>query len=33
MIENKALRRVFGPMRDEVTAGWRQLHKEELHNL
>jgi hypothetical protein len=27
------LRRIFEPNRDEVTGGWRKLHKEELHNL
>jgi hypothetical protein len=27
------LRRIFGPKRDEVTGGLRQLHNEELHNL
>jgi hypothetical protein len=27
------LRRIFGPMRVEVTGGWRKLHDEELHNL
>jgi hypothetical protein len=27
------LRRIFGPRRDEVTGGWRQLHNEELHTL
>jgi hypothetical protein len=26
------LRRIFGPMRDEVIGGWRKLHNEELHN-
>jgi hypothetical protein len=31
--ENKVLRRIFGPKRDEVTGGWRKLHNEELHNL
>jgi hypothetical protein len=31
--ENRVLRRVFGPKKDEVTQGWRRLHKEELHNL
>jgi hypothetical protein len=31
--ENGALRRIFGPKRDEVTGGWRKLHNEELHNL
>jgi hypothetical protein len=29
----KALRRVFGPKRDEVTGEWRRLHKQELHAL
>jgi hypothetical protein len=32
-LENRALRRIFGPKRDEVTAGWRKLYNEELHNL
>jgi hypothetical protein len=32
-IENRLLRRIFGPKRDEVTGGWRKLHNEELHNL
>jgi hypothetical protein len=27
------LRRIFGPKRDEVTAGWRKLHNEELQGL
>jgi hypothetical protein len=27
------LRRIFGPKRDGVTGEWRNLHKEELHNL
>jgi hypothetical protein len=31
--ENRVLRRIFGPMRDEVIGGWRKLHNEELHNL
>jgi hypothetical protein len=31
--ENKILRRIFGPKRDEVTGGWRKLHNEELNNL
>jgi hypothetical protein len=30
---NRVLRRMFGPSIDEVTAGWRKLHNEELHNL
>jgi hypothetical protein len=33
MFENRVLRRIFGPERDEVTGGWRKLHNEELHNL
>jgi hypothetical protein len=33
MFENRALRRIFGPKRDEVTGDWRKLHNEELHNL
>jgi hypothetical protein len=28
--ENRVLRRIFGPMKDEVTGGWRKLHNEEL---
>jgi hypothetical protein len=30
---NGVLRRIFGPKKDRVTGGWRQLHSEELHNL
>jgi hypothetical protein len=33
MSENRVLRRIFGPKRDEVTGKWRELHNEELHNL
>jgi hypothetical protein len=33
MFENRELRRIFGPKRDEVTGEWRKLHNEELHNL
>jgi hypothetical protein len=33
VFENRVLRRIYGPRRDEVTGGWRKLHKEELHNL
>ena len=29
MFENKVLRRIFGPRRDEVTGEWRRLHNEE----
>jgi hypothetical protein len=31
--ENRVLRRIFGPKRDEVTGEWKKLHNEELHNL
>ena len=33
MFENKVLRRIFGPMRNEVTGEWRRLHNEELNDL
>ena len=33
LFENRVLRRVFGPKRDEVTGEWRKLHKEELRDL
>ena len=33
MFENRVLRRVFGPKRDEVTGKWRKLHDEELRDL
>ena len=33
MFENRLLRRVFGPKRDEVTGEWRTLHTEELSDL
>jgi hypothetical protein len=33
VFENRVLRRIFGPKRDEVIGGWRKLHIEELHNL
>jgi hypothetical protein len=33
VFENRVLRRVFGPKRDEVTGEWRMLHKEELNDL
>jgi hypothetical protein len=31
--ENKVLRRIFGPKRDEVKGGWRKLQNEDVHNL
>ena len=33
VFENKGLRRIFGPKRDEVTGEWRKLHNEELNDL
>jgi hypothetical protein len=33
VFENRVLRRIFGPNRDEVTGDWRKLHNAELHNL
>jgi hypothetical protein len=33
VFENKVLRRIFGPKRDEVTGGWRKLHNEEVRDL
>jgi hypothetical protein len=33
VFENRVLRRIFGPKRDEVTGGWRKLYNEELHGL
>jgi hypothetical protein len=31
--DNRVLRRIFGPKREEVSGSWRRLHNEELHNL
>jgi hypothetical protein len=31
VFENRVMRRIFGPKRDEVTGEWRKLHNEELH--
>jgi hypothetical protein len=33
VFENRLLRRIFGPKRDEVTGEWRKLHNEELRDL
>jgi hypothetical protein len=33
VFENRVLRRIFGPKRDEVTGEWRRLHNEELCDL
>jgi hypothetical protein len=33
VFENRVLRRIFGPKRDEPTGAWRKLHNVELNNL
>jgi hypothetical protein len=33
LFENRVLRRIFGPKRDEKTSEWRKFHSGELHNL
>jgi hypothetical protein len=33
VFENRVLKRIFGPTRDEVTGEWGKLHNGELHNL
>jgi hypothetical protein len=33
VIENRVLRRIFRPKRDEVIKGWRKLHIQELHSM
>jgi hypothetical protein len=33
LFENRVLRRIFGPKRDEVTEEWKKLHNEELNDL
>jgi len=33
LFENRVLRRVLGPKRDEVTGKWRKLHNEDLRDL
>jgi len=33
VFENRVLRGIFGPGRDEVTGEWRKLHNEELNDL
>jgi hypothetical protein len=33
VFENRVLRRIFGPKRDEVKGGWRKPHNEKLHGL
>jgi len=33
VFENRVLRRIVGPKRDEVTGEWKKLHNEELNGL
>ena len=33
MFENGALRRIFGPKRNELTGEWRKLQKKDLNDL
>jgi hypothetical protein len=33
MFENRVLRKIFGPKKEEVTGEWRKLHNEELRDL
>jgi hypothetical protein len=33
VLENRVLRRITGPKRDEVTGEWRKVHNQELNNL
>jgi hypothetical protein len=33
VFENRVLRTIFGPNRDEVAGGWRKLHNEERHSF
>jgi hypothetical protein len=33
LFENRVLRRISGPKRDEITGEWRKLHNEELNDI
>jgi hypothetical protein len=33
VFENRVLRRIFGPKKEEIIGGWRRLYNEELCNL
>jgi hypothetical protein len=32
VFENRVLRRIFGPQREEMVGGWQRMHNEELHS-
>jgi hypothetical protein len=33
VFDNRVLREIFGPKREEITGSWRQMRKEELYKL
>jgi hypothetical protein len=33
VFENRVLKGIFGPKKDEMAGGWRKLYNDELHNL
>jgi hypothetical protein len=33
VFENRVLRKICGPKRDEIIGGWRKLHNEKIRNL
>jgi hypothetical protein len=33
IVENRVLRRIFGPKEEDLTGEWRRLHNEELYDL
>jgi len=33
LLENRVLKRIYGPKREEVAGDWRRMHNEELNNL
>jgi hypothetical protein len=33
LFENRVLKKVFGPKKEEVAGGWRKIHHEKLRNL
>jgi hypothetical protein len=33
VFENRVLRKIVGPKRNEIIGGWRKLHNKELHNV
>jgi hypothetical protein len=33
MVENRRMRRIFGPKREKMKAGWKKLHNWDLHNF